>query len=59
MKSLFKVLSYVGLGMTIFPSILVFTGTIEKELHYTIMTAGMVVWFVTAIIWVKPDAHTD
>ncbi|MDQ8179362.1 hypothetical protein [Pelagicoccus sp. SDUM812005] len=57
MKSILKVLSYLGLAMTVLPSVLVFAGKMEKELHYSVMIAGMVLWFVTAVLWVKPDQH--
>jgi hypothetical protein len=53
MKTLLKVISYIGLALTIVPSILVFNGVITKQTHFTIMTVGMVLWFATAVFWIK------
>lgn len=39
------VLAGLGLILTVLPSILVFTGSITFDLHLTLMTIGMVLWF--------------
>jgi len=53
MKPILKILSAVGLGLTILPSILVFVGAITWQTHAGFMLAGMVVWFTTAPGWMK------
>lgn len=51
MRLLLKLLSYAGLVLTIFPSILVFTGMLEFESHYYWTLAGTILWFATAPFW--------
>lgn len=51
MKAALITLSLLGLGLTIIPSFLVFTGTISWNAHANMMFAGMVLWFVTAPFW--------
>lgn len=53
MKTLLKIISFAGLGLTIFPSFLVFKGMITITAHYNLMLAGMILWFGTAPFWIK------
>jgi hypothetical protein len=53
MKLMLKILSAVGLGLTILPSVLVFSGAISWQTHAGLMLAGMVVWFATAPGWMR------
>lgn len=53
MKTLLKVLSAIGLILTIGPSIMVFTGNITFEMHKWLMFLGTVLWFVTAPFWMN------
>jgi len=53
-----KVLSYCGLVMSIAPAILVFAGLLSKETYLNLMFLGMLLWFGTAIWWIKP-AHLE
>lgn len=53
MKTICKTISYIGLLATVVPSILVFSGAIELQMHKTMMWIGMVLWFVTAPFWLK------
>jgi len=53
MKPISRIVSAIALGLTIVPSLLVLAGTITWQLHADLMTAGMVVWFVTAPMWMK------
>ncbi len=50
-----KLLSFVGLGLTIIPSILVFMLLISHEMHTNLMGTGMILWFVTAPFWINKD----
>ncbi|MBN1351185.1 hypothetical protein JXJ21_17330 [candidate division KSB1 bacterium] len=56
MKSLLKIISYLGLAATVVPSCLVFTGTIELETHKLFMAIGMIAWFLTAPFWMHKNA---
>jgi hypothetical protein len=53
MKLTSRIGSAIALGLTIVPSFLVLAGTITWQLHADLMTAGMIIWFVTAPVWMK------
>ena len=54
MKTLFlKIVSYVALGGTIIPSLLVFFGDMDIQMNKNIMAISMVVWFATAPLWIN------
>ena len=53
MKTLMTILAIAALGLTIIPSILVFTGSMELSMHKHLMTVGTILWFVTAPIWFR------
>jgi hypothetical protein len=53
MKPISKIISFLGLALTIVPSLLVFSGTIGKQTHFTLMAVGLVMWFATAPLWMK------
>jgi len=49
-KTISRVLAYSGLGLTLLPSLLVFSGKITWGLHARLMLVGMILWFVFAIL---------
>ena len=51
MTIVFKILSALGLALTVGPAFLVFAGRIPIELHYTLMLVGTIVWFLSAPFW--------
>ncbi len=53
MRILLIAISIIGLILTVVPSILVFTQNITLETHKQLMLAGMVLWFGTAVFWIK------
>ena len=53
MKTLMTILAIAALGLTIIPSILVFTGSMESNMQKHLMAAGTILWFVTAPIWFR------
>jgi hypothetical protein len=55
MKKLLMVASSVGLGLTLIPSLLVFTGSITLESNKALMLLGTVVWFLAASRWLGSD----
>lgn len=54
-----KFISYCGLALSLIPALMVYHGTITKETYYNLMILGMILWFSTAIFWVKPDHSMD
>lgn len=53
MTLLLKILSFIGLVLTIVPSVLVFTDGIAFDMHTNLMFFGMLLWFSTAPFWMK------
>ena len=53
MKSILKILSVVGLLLTVVPSFLVFTGDMAPGTHKTLAFIGTLVWFLSAPFWMK------
>lgn len=59
MKSLLKFVSFIGLGLTVVPSVLVFAGSITWGTHAVMALVGTVAWFATAPFWMwkKPSGE--
>ncbi|WP_423128618.1 hypothetical protein [Gaoshiqia sp. Z1-71] len=53
MKKALIIISFIGLMLTILPSVLVFKGVIEMESHFHLMIIGMVLWFATSPFWMR------
>ncbi len=51
MITLLKIISIIGLLLTIVPAFLVFAGQLTLTAHYTLMLIGAVVWFLSAPFW--------
>ncbi len=56
MKIILKILSAIGLVLTLAPSIMVFTGTITLDTHKMFMLVGTFLWFATAPFWMNKKA---
>ncbi|MBN1362729.1 MAG: hypothetical protein JW993_19175 [Sedimentisphaerales bacterium] len=54
-RLILKMVSYLGLAVSIVPAFLFFTGVLSKQTYFHLMIAGMVMWFGTAAFWVKRD----
>lgn len=54
-KNILQAISYCGLALSIIPAFLVYWGTLSKEAYFQWMIVGMLLWFGSAIFWVKPD----
>lgn len=54
-KNLLRLVSYCGLALSILPAVLVYRGVLSKETHFIVMNVGMLLWFCSAIWWIKPD----
>ena len=55
METILKLLSALGLALTVVPAFLVFGGVVSWETHATLMVVGMVVWFLTAPFWMGDE----
>jgi hypothetical protein len=53
MKRILKIISYLGLLLTIVPSLFVLKGVFDMKVHYNLMIVGMVLWFATAPFCMK------
>lgn len=57
-KRILQTISYLGLALSIIPAFLVFGGIISKEVYLWLMLMGMVLWFSTAVFWIRKDHQT-
>ncbi len=55
MNYLLKIISFLGLGLTIIPSILVLTGKMDIDLNKNLMILGAVLWFATVPFWINKN----
>lgn len=53
MKIVLKIVSLIGLLLTVIPSFMVFYGLIDKEVHFILMGVGVIAWFGSAPFWMK------
>jgi hypothetical protein len=53
MKILVKFISFIGLGLTLIPAFLVFTGDLSLDSDKIIMFIGTFIWFVSAPSWMN------
>ena len=53
MNIILKIISYLALAGTIVPALLVFSGSMDLQANKNIMAISMVVWFVTAPLWIN------
>jgi hypothetical protein len=60
MKLTLKLISFIGLLLTVVPSFLVYSGTIAFTQHKTLMLIGTLLWFTTAPFWLGiPEQQAD
>jgi hypothetical protein len=53
MNYILKIISYIGLGLTLIPSFLVFTGNTTLDFSKNLMLIGTILWFLFAPIWMN------
>lgn len=53
MTQILKIVSFIGLVLTVVPSYLVFKNVIDFQVHTSLMFIGMILWFATAPFWMK------
>ncbi len=54
-KRTLQVISFFGLGLSIIPAFMAYTGAMEKQTYLNVMLVGMFLWFGSAIFWIKKD----
>jgi len=53
MKTIMKLLSFLGLTSTVLPALFVFLNKISWQTHANLMLAGAVLWFLSAPVWMR------
>ena len=59
MRTLLRVVSLLGLALTVLPPMLAFGGHLSQSASFTMMNVGMVSWFGTAVFWIKGGRAED
>lgn len=59
MRTLLRVISFLGLALTVLPPVLAFGGHLSQAGSFTVMNVGMVLWFSTAVFWIKGKRAED
>jgi hypothetical protein len=59
MQPIFKTISYLGLAITVAAPLLVWAGKISIETNKIMLVIGMILWFGSAIFWIKHDPSAN
>lgn len=54
-KIILQMISFAGLALSILSAFLVFGGILSREMYYHLLVAGMLMWFGSAVFWIKKD----
>ena len=57
--SVLKLVSWLGLALTLLPSFFVFSGTLTLDGFKTVVLAGSVLWLATAPFWINRDRSEE
>jgi len=55
MRMSLKMVSWLGLVLTLLPSLLVFGGVLSLDAFESLVLAGSVLWLATAPFWINQD----
>ena len=55
MDAFLKIISFLGLGLTVVPAFLVFAGSIDWRTHAVLMMIGALLWFLSAPFWMHGE----
>jgi len=58
-KMLLKIISFIGLLLTLIPSFLVFLKGIELETNKYLMLVGTLLWFGSSPFWMNKGKRED
>lgn len=53
-----KVASWLGLALTLLPSLAVLSGALSLEAFKTVVLAGSVLWLATAPFWINREKES-
>ena len=59
MNAILKLLSALGLALTVVPAFLVFLTGMDWDTHAILMVVGTVLWFATAPFWMREAAPDE
>ena len=59
MNFLLKLLSFIGLGLSVIPSFMVFYNQLDLVTYKQLMLVGTVLWLVTAPWWINKDSNAQ
>lgn len=54
-----KIISYIGLALTLLPSFLVFSGMLALATYKTLMLVGTGCWLISAPFWINGSSWAD
>lgn len=57
MKTLLKIISFIGLGLMFGSAIMVFNDVMTKDTYLKLSLLGTILWFVTVPFWMKRRLH--
>jgi len=55
LKTVLKIISFIGLILTLLPALLVFLKLIAFNWHLNLMMLGTMLWFGSAPFWMKKE----
>jgi hypothetical protein len=58
-KMLLKIISFIGLLLTLIPSFFVFLNRIELETNKYLMLVGTLLWFGSSPFWMNKSKRAD
>ena len=59
MRMSLKVVSWLGLALTLLPSFFVFGGSLSLDVFKGLVLAGSVLWLATAPSWINQDRRRE
>jgi hypothetical protein len=59
MRMSLRVVSWLGLALTLLPSFLVFGGALSLDAFKSMVLAGSILWLATAPFWVNQDGSRE
>jgi len=59
MRTIWIIISFVGLGLTIIPSALILTGNVTVGQNKNLMLLGTILWFGTVSFWMNKKRKTS
>jgi hypothetical protein len=57
MKTLLKIISFIGLGLMFASAILLFNDAVARSTYEMLALAGTALWFVPVPFWMKRRLH--